>query len=132
MTAGRPTLYSAEVLAKAKEYLEGGYLQGGKVIPSRQGLALHLGVTRQTLDNWEKNPEYIDFFGILDAINTTQHELLINSGLTGEFNSAIAKLALGKHGYSEKTDHAHTGADGGPIQISRIERVIVSPPNTDS
>jgi hypothetical protein len=103
MPAGRPTLYSEDMLAKAREYLEGGYLNNGKVIPSKIGLSRYLGVTRQTIDLWVENQDCPEFIAILDAIQADQHELLINSGLTGEFNSAIAKLALGKHGYSDKT-----------------------------
>jgi len=113
MPAGRPTKYSPEILAKAKEYLEGGYLTGGKVIPSNVGLALHLRVTPQTLDNWAENPEHSEFLGILTDIQASQHELLINSGLTGDFNSAITKLVLGKHGYSEKSENTQVG----PVQV---------------
>jgi hypothetical protein len=116
MPAGRPTKYSPEMLAKAQEYLDGGYLAGGKVIPSHVGLALCLGVDTQTLDNWAENPERIEFFGILKAIQATQQELLLNSGLTGEFNSAITKLVLGKHGYSEKNETTLQGQGGGPVQ----------------
>ncbi len=116
MSIGRPTKYSEEMLDKAKEYLNGGYLTGGKVIPSHVGLSLCLGVDTQTLDNWAEKPEHIEFFGILKAIQATQQELLLNSGLTGEFNSAITKLVLGKHGYSEKQETTLQGAGGGAVK----------------
>jgi hypothetical protein len=123
MPAGRPSKYSPEMLAKAQEYLDGEYLQGGKVIPSNVGLALHLRVDTQTLDNWADNPDNIEFFGILRDIQAKQCELLINSGLTGDFNSAITKLVLGKHGYSEKQETTLQGAGGGPVkwEITGIE-----------
>jgi len=88
-------------------------LTGGKVIPSNVGLALHLRVSPQTLDNWAENPEHSEFLGILTDIQASQHELLINSGLTGDFNSAITKLVLGKHGYSEKSENTQVG----PVQV---------------
>lgn len=116
MSVGRPTLYSPEMVAKAQEYLDSGYLEDGKVIPSQVGLALYLGVRRQTIDLWADNPEHDEFIGILDAIQAKQHSLLINSGLTGEFNSAITKLVLGKHGYSEKQETTLQGAGGGAVK----------------
>jgi len=125
MPAGRPTLYSPEMLAKAKEYLEGGYLWNGKVIPSHIGLSLYLGVDSQTLDNWAEKPEHSEFLGILRSIQATQHELLLNSGLKGEFNPAITKLALGKHGYSEKSETTLQGGDKPinfiPWQVTGVE-----------
>jgi hypothetical protein len=111
VAGGRPTKYCPEVLQDAQEYLESGYLEDGKVIPSLVGLALYLGVSPQTLDNWAEIPEHSEFLGILTDIKCKQHELLINSGLTGAFNSAIAKLVLGKHGYSEKSETTHQGGD---------------------
>ena len=51
--------------------------------------------------------------GILADIQARQQELLLNSGLTGEFNSTITKLVLGKHGYSEKSENTQVG----PVQV---------------
>lgn len=85
-------------------------MTGGKVIPSNVGLALYLRVSPQTLDNWADNPKHTAFLGILADIQATQQELLLNSGLTGEFNSTITKLVLGKHGYSEKSENTQNGA----------------------
>jgi hypothetical protein len=54
---------------------------------------------------------------------------LIAKGLSGDFNSAIAKLVLGKHGYHDRVES--TGADGGPIQNKwTIEIVDAKPPTT--
>jgi hypothetical protein len=33
--------------------------------------------------------------------------------------------------YGDKITQEHTGAGGGPVQIERVERVIVDPANTD-
>jgi hypothetical protein len=52
----------------------------------------------------------------LDRILATQELKLMDGGLTGDFNSAIAKLALGKHGYSEKHD-----VKAGVIEMSQEE-----------
>lgn len=34
--------------------------------------------------------------------------------------------------YGEKVQNEHTGAEGGPVQIERIERVVIRPANRDS
>ena len=52
--------------------------------------------------DWEK--KYPEFLYILEAIKLEQQKVLLNKGLSGDFNSAITKLVLGKHGYHEKQD----------------------------
>lgn len=105
--AGRPTKYSQEMVEKAQAYLDGEYACDGKVIPSLCGLARYLGIAQSTLDAWGKDPEKAQFSGILSDILAEQQSLLLNNGLKGEFNAAITKLVLGKHGYSDKTDNVH-------------------------
>jgi DNA-binding transcriptional regulator YiaG len=119
---GRPTEYGPELLKKAQEYLanckdetaqivkqansEKGYeMYENKLkvkLPSIEGLARFLNVSRSTLYEWEK--EYPEFSDILEAIKAEQAERLINNGLSGDYNSTIAKLILTKHGYSDKTE----------------------------
>ena len=118
MPAGRPTKYSQEMVDKAQAYLDGEYEQGGKVIPSLCGLARYLGIASSTLDAWGKDPEKAEFSGILSEILQEQQTLLLNNGLTGKFNSAITKLALGKHGYSDKSENTHQGPDGQPLTLN--------------
>lgn len=118
MPGGRPTKYSPDVVKRAQEYLDGAYLESGYVIPSEVGLSLHLGVARITVQTWGKDENKPEFSAILGKIKAKQHELLISNGLTGEFNSAIAKLVLGKHGYSEKTENTHQGPGGAPLTLN--------------
>lgn len=118
MPAGRPTKYNDEILEKAQAYLDGEYVFDGSVIPSSVGLALYLDVNRSTVQDWGKDPEKAPFSTILDRIQAKQHQLLISKGLTGDFNAAIAKLALGKHGYSEKSENTHQGPNGEPITLN--------------
>lgn len=42
----------------------------------------------------------------------------------------LSKLAPKKYG--DKVTQEHTGPDGGPVEISKVERVIVDPKNPDS
>ena len=101
------------MLQRTKEYLDGGYLEKSRVIPSVVGLARYLDVSRSTLYLWGDNHD--EFSGILDSIKDEQHEILVSSGLTGDFNPTMAKLMLTKHGYSDKQEL--TGNDGGPIEL---------------
>ena len=98
---GRPTLYSNEVLKKTQEYIE-NHEEHGHVIPSIAGLSLILGVGRRTIYDWASKKAHKEFSHTLEILNASQECTLLNKGLTGKFNSAITKLALGNHGYSDK------------------------------
>ena len=126
MPGGRPTKYSEEVLEQAREYIascvdkitkyQSGEDKNGNPIysfkcevnlPKAEGLARYLGVSRKTLYNWaDKNEEFLH---ILEAINQEQVERLINKGLSGDYNSNIARLVLAKHGYKQEMDLTSDG-----------------------
>ncbi len=96
----RLTSHTDDHLAATVEYLK----SYETAIPSIAGLSLHLGVSRSTVYKWRADDVSPPFSDILDKILATQEVKLMNGGLNGDFNAAIAKLALGKHGYSEKHD----------------------------
>lgn len=105
MTAGRPTKYTPELLEKAQEYIDGGWRDvDGSVVPSVVGLALHLGVTRQTLHAWAKEAGKEHFSYMLEFLDNMQENVLVNGGLSNELNPTITKLVLFKHGYSDKIE----------------------------
>jgi len=101
MSGGRPTKYTDELVEKAKAYLT-DYIMYEDMIPSIASLSLVLGVDRSTLYAWEK--EHVEFSYILADIKAKQEKVLISKGLSGDFNSTITKLVLGKHGYHDKQD----------------------------
>ena len=101
---GRPTKYTEEILDKARYYLK-NYEECGDVIPSHIGLSLYIEICTSTVYDWASQKEKKPFSDILDQILNKQHQVLITKGLTGEFNSNICKLVLGKHGYHDKQDH---------------------------
>lgn len=72
-------------------------------LPTVEGFATYLGVTKKTLWNWQKeNPEFDE---AVDKIMVEQKQRLVNMGLSGEYNSTIAKLMLShNHGMVERTD----------------------------
>jgi len=106
---GRPTKYTPELLQKAEKYID-DYQSNGDVIPSIEGLAEYLEITRTCVYTWKAQEDKVEFSYILDKILSKQARLLMNEGLKGEFNSAIVKLALGKHGYSDKVETELSGS----------------------
>ncbi len=110
---GRPTIYTPELLKKSQGYVD-IYESLGDVIPSIEGLSIYLDIARSTLYKWEtEKPEFSD---ILRKINVVQKNVLLNQGLSGNFNANICKLVLGKHGYSEKNQTEISGPDGQAIE----------------
>jgi len=119
MPSGRLSTWTPEYSKSAEAYIqsfidqtreEDGY--NAQVLPSIAGLALELNVSRSTLYSWANNEE-TGFSGILGRLNKLQEGFLLNNGLNGKYNSAIAKLVLGKHGYKE--EKAVTGANDEPL-----------------
>jgi len=115
MQVGRPSKYTPELLDKAESYLT-EWENEDDMIPSVEGLSVFINIARSTLYKWsEEKPEFSD---ILERINIKQNRVLINKGLSGEFNSNITKLVLGKHGYSDKADTPIANPDGSNIEVS--------------
>lgn len=107
---GRPTSFTDELQEEAWQYIE-DYQSHGHEIPSLVGLCKVIKRAKSTIYDWAKRDDN-DFSDILEAINEAQQLVLINKGLTGDFNSNIAKLVLGKHGFHDKQDIA------GSVQIT--------------
>jgi hypothetical protein len=121
MPGGRPLEYKEQYVAMADTYLaaqQDEVSENGKLkvnLPTIEGFALFLGVNKTSLYEWEKlHPE---FSNALNKIRTEQQQRLLNSGLSGDYNSTIAKLVLSaNHGMREKTETDITSG-GKPIPI---------------
>lgn len=135
---GRPTSYKGEETIKAcKEYLEScvdepyeRIKSDGKTstsydnlirvkIPTIEGLAIHLEVSRDTIYEWKKI--YPEFSDIIERLQSIQAERLLNNGLSGTYNSTIAKVLLTKHGYVDRQDTDIT-TNGKDINVSVLDR----------
>lgn len=124
MPAGRPTLLTPELIEKAKGYLatcvdyEDQWERIRTKLPSIEGLSIYLDCARESLTNWSTEESDLGkaFLGILEDIRKEQASRLLNSGLDGSYNSTIAKLILGKHGYVDEKHNDHTSG-GKPIPI---------------
>ena len=97
-------------------------------LPTVEGFAKYLGVVRNTLYNWAKS--YPKFKIALNKVVSEQKQRLIDCGLSGSYNSTIAKLILSSnHGMKERVDKT---SDDEPInnfndkQIDRIAERIAN------
>lgn len=111
----RPIEYTPRHTELAIEYLDSckdSYTERDKLkvkLPSIEWLARHLQknglhIARSTIYEWRDNSKYQEFSDILENILSEQAERLINSSISGEYNSNIAKLLMGKHWYSDKQE----------------------------
>lgn len=112
---GRPTDYSEQTIVKAVAYINSCRDRKKDVnIPTIEGLAIYLGVTRSTVYEWKD--EYKGFSDILGLLMQEQGMRLINKGLSGKYNPTIAKLILSKHGYKDQVGLSGEG-EGSPIKV---------------
>lgn len=132
MPAGRPTEYNSQVLSDAINYVqnfsndskEGQTLKVN--LPTIEGLALYLEISRSTLYLWQK--EYKEFSDIIEVLQQKQAQVLINNGLSGNYNPTIAKVLLTKHGYTDKQEIDQKTEHSGGINITWQEPPL---PNTN-
>ncbi len=111
----RPSEYTERHIELAKEYLESckdTYTEKDKLkvkLPSIEWLARHmqkawLHIARSTIYEWKEDGNHKEFSDILEHILAEQAERLINSSISGEYNSNIAKLLMWKHWYTDKIE----------------------------
>jgi len=125
---GRPTDYQGEETCKKLqryidnaedeevELLSAVSLRGTEMfrrklkvhLPTIEGAAEYLDVSRDTLYNWEEI--YPEFFCIMEKLRHKQARMLMENGLSGDYNPTIAKVLLSKHGYREGIEQ--TGLNG--------------------
>ena len=108
---GRPTDYTPEMLDLCRDYID----NCPDKVPMVVGLCKHINRASSTVYRWAEEEDKAEFKDILGEIKDLQHLKLINSGLDNEFNSAITKMMMTKHGYSEKIQQEVSGPNGGAI-----------------
>lgn len=129
-STGRPRLLTPELMEKAESYLT-VWDKEGDVIPSIAGLALFLGVSRETVHTWRH--EFEAFSDTLSRLLSMQERITLNKGLTGDFTAPISKLVLHNHGYSDKAETVNTmqGPNGDAIKAEWVMAPLTKPESND-
>ena len=111
MAGGRPTKYTPELLEKAHQYLVEWpdiTFPCKSPIPMIAGLALYLGINKDTIYAWIKEDDKPEFSDICTEVLQQQEVICAAKGIEGEFNATITKLMLSKHGYTDKAEVKQT------------------------
>jgi len=122
---GRPTKYNQAIISNTQQYLE-TYESLGHKIPTLAGLAVTLGIDKETVTRWGQDTKNkAKFSKLVQRIKTAQEQQLIDNGLDGTFNASITKLCLSKHGYHDNPQ-ANQAASGITVQVNRGSVVLKS------
>ena len=115
---GRPTKYNPQYILMVEDYLKRNQDEEEVVrLPTISGFASEIGFPEKTLYAWANNEP--EFRKALDKIKEEQKKRLLNKGLSGDYNSTIAKLILSaNHGMREGKDIT---TDGEKISGNTIE-----------
>jgi DNA-binding XRE family transcriptional regulator len=99
---GRPTKLTEEVFESVEEYMNQHDISVGTLLPTIEGLAYHLEVSRDTIYQWEKDDTM--FSDMLSQLRVLQANKLIQNSIVNRYNPTITKLLLTKHGYADKVE----------------------------
>lgn len=111
--AGRPTSLNEELITQSKTYLdECSGVGTNTLLPTIEGLALAVKISRETVYAWEEQGKLTEnngsllerFSDIVKELRSAQAQKLMQNSLHGRYNPMIAKLLLSKHGYVEKSE----------------------------
>ena len=126
---GRPTDYRPEMCEQVIEW--------GKLGKSRAWIASELGVCKRTLDVWAE--KHTDFLSALSLAKTFEQRWWEDKGqehiAAQVFQSAMwgrSMAARFPDDWRETSRQEQTGLNGGPIQVAKVERVIVDPKNSNA
>lgn len=91
--------YGPHILEETKLHIDG--CKDDKY-PTIASLARHLKVSKMSIYKWRK--KYKEFDELIDDLLCLQEDMLIEHGLSGQWNSNIVKLLLNNHGYGWKDE----------------------------
>lgn len=113
-----PTKLTTDLELLAEKYLMGGYVDAGDLVPSNAGLSCYLGIGKRTLYEYRDKSESIAH--TIEGIQAMQEKLLVNGGLSQEYNATITKLMMANHGYSDKVETQVTQKNVTPTKIQIV------------
>ena len=126
LSVGRPSKYNPDFCQRV--------IQLGKVGKSTEAIGAELLVGTATLYRWrDEFPEFREALELAKDLEllwweNTAQENLINTYQGDNLNASVWSRSMAARfpkKYRESTKHELTGADGGPIEFNKIERVIV-------
>lgn len=111
---GRPSAYNPSYCDVVVRLGADGY--------SKARMAAHIGVAKQTIDNWAKaHPDFLDALTRANTLSQAWWEQEAQNGLKNrEFNAGIwdkSVKSMFRDDYTERTINEHVGKDDGPIEI---------------
>lgn len=131
LPVGRPSTYDPSYCQQVVEVMAQGY--------SLTAFAGKIGCSRSTINLWiDAHHDFMEAVKRGKARRLYQWEtsaLRVAEKGGGPGTSTIIMFGLKNMGdgeWAEKTETKLVGADGGPVQIQRIERVIVDPADTNA
>ena len=138
MSGGRPTIFSDKIADEICGRLANGESLRSICSPDRDDFMPAIG----TVLRWVgENDEFRDHYArareiqaetLADAIVSIADDVtpdpsaVAKARLQVDSRKWVASKLLPKK-YGDKITQEHTGADGGPVQVQRIERVVVDP-----
>lgn len=136
MPAGRPTKYNQKMLKKTRAYIlncndteedKENNISKKVNIVSIEGLAYEIKVNKTTIYEWCKDNE--EYSNVIEELRAKQAKMLLNKGLSGEYNPTIAKVLLTKHGYREGIDNTTNDKD---LPVPLLYALHNNPSNTET
>lgn len=101
--AGRPSSYNEDMPLKILKYVKEKKQKGE--IATFAGACLYLGIHKDTLYSWDKDPEKKSFSDALHTLRLEQEDLIFTGALTGKFKERSSIFILKSvHGYVEKEE----------------------------
>ena len=128
---GRPSKFSPAYCDLIIEHLAEG--------ASITSFAAEIGVARSTINQWaEDYPAFSEALKVAKAKCAAWWErqlrqIATTGGGPGSATAVIFGLKnMASDDWRDKQEHEHSGKDGGPIEVTRIERRIIRADNPDA
>jgi len=121
---GRPTKYTPTAIAEINEYLAEAVPENMQ-IPTVEGIALRLGISRDTLYQWAK--VHKEFSYTIEKLKMMQKEALVRTGIFGgkEVNATIIGLLLKVNHDMVETTHTDITSGGKPLPTPILNGVTL-------
>lgn len=124
MPAGHPTDYDPAFCEKVIEW--------GKQGKSLTWMAAALDVVKQSIYNWmETHPEFLDAMTRARHYSQAYWEDQGQEGMWADkFNGSVWSRSMSARfpeDWREKSETALTGANGGPLEVTEVKRLVIDP-----